>query len=116
MAGFEVFTEGEINKQGHPVIRQCAPDFVFHSPSRMENLVVVEVKPANAALEGIRKDRETLEYFVSAEVRYKAGIQLVYGGDEETPAPFQEVFAGADPAHIRLIWHRQPRERATVIR
>jgi len=114
LAGYTL--SGEIDKQGHPVIRRCAPDFVFHNPGYMENLIVVEVKPINAAVEGIRKDRETLEYFLSTEVRYQAGVELIYGGDEQALAPFQDVFADADRERIRLIWHQQPRERARVIR
>ena len=113
LAGY--LLSGEIDKAGHPLIRQCGPDFVFHHPGRMENLVVVEVKPINAALEGIRKDRETLEYFLSPEVRYQAGIELVYGDNEAALAPFRDVFTGADE-RFRLLWHRQPRERAVMIR
>ena len=74
---------GEIDKQGHPIIRPCAPDFVFHAPGDMNsNLVVVEVKPVNAELHGIRKDLQTLTYFVSDEARYQLGILLVYGDSE----------------------------------
>jgi hypothetical protein len=107
---------GEIDKQGHPVIRQCAPDFMFHNPGRMENLVVVEVKPISADIDGVRKDRETLEYFLSPEVGYEAGIELVYGDGERAPTAFQDVFADADPERIRVLWHCQPGKRATVIR
>lgn len=107
---------GEIDKQGHPVIRPCAPDFVFHNPGAMQNLVIVEVKPINAAIEGVLKDRETLEYFLSPEIGYQAGIELIYGQNEKALAAFQDVFAAADPERIHLIWHRQPRVRAIVIR
>ena len=51
------------------MIRQCAPDFVFHNPGRMESLVIVEVKPIGADIEGVRKDRETLVYYLSPDVR-----------------------------------------------
>jgi hypothetical protein len=114
LAGY--LLSGETDKQGHRVIRQCAPDFVFHEPGRMENLAVVEVKPISADIAGVRKDRETLEYFLSPEVGYQAGIELVYGDGEKAVAAFQDVFADVDPERFRLLWHRQPRERATVIR
>jgi len=98
---------GEVDKSGHPVIRRCAPDFVLHIPGRMTNLAVVEVKPINADAEGLRKDKQTLEYFVSNEVRYQLGIELVYGDGEANLARFAQLYADA-PERIQLFWHRRP--------
>ena len=106
---------GEIDKVGHPVIRRCAPDFVFHHPGRMKNLVIVEVKPINADTDGVRNDREKLEYFLSPKVRYQAGIELVYGDDKKALAAFQNVFAGADRERIKLLWHRQASKTAIEV-
>lgn len=108
---------GEIDKQGHPLIRQFAPDFVFHAPGQMDdNLVVVEVKPVNAATEGIRKDLETLEYFLSEPIGYKLGVQLVYGDDENALFRFRELHHGAGLPNVQLLWHRHSGQHATLIR
>src|SRR5947208_1325293 len=70
---------GEVDKQGHRVIRRYAPDLIFHQPGDMsDNIAVVEVKPANGEVDGIRKDLATLAYFVSDAVQYRLGIHLVY--------------------------------------
>jgi hypothetical protein len=43
LAAYEL--SGEIDKQGHPIIRPCAPDFVLHIPGAMgANLVVTLVR------------------------------------------------------------------------
>jgi hypothetical protein len=103
---------GEIDKQGHPIIRPCAPDLVIHVPGQMyENLAVVEVKAVNSGQRGIEKDRESLEYFISDEVGYRVGVQLVYGNDEAAVARFARVYAGVN-ARVRLFWHRQAGEPA----
>jgi hypothetical protein len=108
---------GEIDKQGHPLIRQFAPDFVFHAPGQMDdNLLVVEVKPVNAATEGIRKDLETLEYFLSETIGYKLGVQLVYGDGENALFRFRELHHGAGLPNVQLLWHRHSGQHATLIR
>jgi hypothetical protein len=56
----------------------------------------VEVKPVNAALDKIQKDLDSLTYFVSPEVSYQLGVELVYGNDQ-------------------VFWHRQPEEPARRI-
>jgi len=112
----EYMLSGEIDKQGHPIIRQCAPDFVLHAPGGMDhNLVVIEVKPVNASQEGIRKDIETLEYFLSEHVGYKRGIQLVYGNDQAWFSRFMEVYHRAGLQHVQLFWHQYPGQPATFI-
>jgi hypothetical protein len=106
---------GEVDKQGHAIIRQSAPDFVFHNPGSMENLVVMEVKPVNASPRGIQKDIDTLTYFVSPPVSYQCGVHLVYGDDEDLFARFQSKFCALDPGHFRLYWHRRHGEPATRV-
>jgi hypothetical protein len=99
---------GEIDKQGHPTIGRYIPDFVFHTPGKKQNLVVVEVKPVNAGDNRIEKDRDTLEHFLSENAGYKLGIQLVYGGNEEKFSRFQHVYRDADFQNFQLLWHRSP--------
>jgi len=108
---------GEIDKQGHPIIRRCAPDLVFHSPGTMDsNLVVIEVKAVNAALDGILKDFANLGYFVSRDVNYQLGIELVYG-DDESFARFEKAFPSGDTNQkLQLFWHRCPGESAKRVR
>lgn len=117
MAQEEIFAKcvlsGEIDKQGHPVIRRCSPDFVLHAPGWMRNFVVVEVKPITGSDVGIRKDRRTIEYFLSEEVGYSKGVHLVYGDGaiDRFAAAWQRQPAG----DIELLWHSRPGERAQRI-
>jgi hypothetical protein len=97
---------GEIDKRGHPIIRPCIPDFVFHHPGTMDNLAVIEVKPVNGAPEGMLKDRETLKDFLSEDVGYKVGVELVYGDDEAAFENIQQVFSKLNTKNLRLLWHR----------
>ena len=107
---------GEIDKQGHPIIRQCAPDLLFHVPRDMgSNLVVVEVKPANAKSRGIRKDLDTLRYFLTDAPRYQLGVQLVYGNDERAFSRFVRRVRRLGLPQLHLYWHRQPGEPARRI-
>lgn len=104
---------GEIDKGGHPVIRRCTPDFVFHEPGdKYRNLVVVEVKPINASDAGIKKDLETLVHFVSPDVGYQLGVQLVYGDGEGRFKKFVRIYQEAGHPQLRLYWHRHCGERA----
>ena len=107
---------GEIDKQGHPVIRACSPDFVFHLPGDMNaNIAVVEVKPANGNIEGIRKDLETLSDFVSETIGYRLGIHLVYGGREADLEKFTKEFQRIDSQRLQLFWHPREGEAAERI-
>ena len=102
---------GEIDKQGHPLIRQYSPDFVLHVPGRMQNYVIVEVKPITGSARGIRKDRKTIEYFLSADVGYTKGVHLVYG--DGAINRFEAAWRRQQPAsNVDLLWHRQPGEQA----
>lgn len=104
---------GEIDKGRHPIIRRCAPDLLFHVPGQMNNLVVVEVKPINADLDGFRKDLDSLAslaYFVSPDVHYQLGVELVYGDDERAFSELLDVFREVGIPHLQLFWHRRIRE------
>jgi len=109
----EYVLSGEIDKQGHPIIRACSPDFVFHAPGLMDNLVVVEVKPVNGALEGVQKDVETLAYFTSNPVGYRLGVLLIYGDDQEKFSRIEEAYRNAALERSRLLWHRRANEPAS---
>jgi hypothetical protein len=91
------------------------PDFVFHIPGRMENLIVVEVKPVNGALNGIQKDLETLAYFVAPPVNYQCGVYLVYGDDATAFARFENLFRRAGLHNSQLFWHQRPGERTVRV-
>jgi hypothetical protein len=79
---------GEIDKYGHPLFRNQEgvinkkPDFLLHKPGMEENLVVMEVKPANGEMSGIQKDIETLDAFINI-AGYRHGILLIYGKIEK---------------------------------
>jgi hypothetical protein len=64
LEGFPFLLSGEIDKQGHPLIRGDAkPDFLVHIPGSMSNLLVIEVKPRNAAVALMRNDLKKLTTF-----------------------------------------------------
>ena len=85
--GFPYTLCGEIDKQGHPIIRRNEkPDFLVHDPGLMTNLLVVEVKPSNAKLRKMVKDLRTLTYFRRAfgnGGNYFAAYFWIYGMSEE---------------------------------
>jgi hypothetical protein len=103
---------GEIDKRGHQIIRPCIPDLVFHAPGRMDNMVVLEVKPINGELKGIQKDLRNLADFVSPQVNYQLGIELAYGDDESHFSHFEREFAQLHDQRLQLFWHRRCGERA----
>jgi len=79
---------GEIDKGGHRLIRSDAkPDFLVHVPGRdpAQNLLVVEVKPRNGSLKGIKKDLETLTTFRRnlGEQNYYAAYLWIYCLEEK---------------------------------
>jgi hypothetical protein len=74
---------GEIDKEGHPVIRSAAkPDFLVHSAGSMnKNLLALEVKPYNSTIRKMLKDLRTLSFF-RRNANYVAAYFLVYGVSE----------------------------------
>lgn len=62
--GFPFSLSGEIDKSGHPLIRnKTKPDFLVHIPGRMNNLLIVEVKPKNAKHKKMAEDLVKLTQF-----------------------------------------------------
>jgi hypothetical protein len=75
---------GEVDKFRHPIIRRpVKPDFLVHSPGTMFNLLAMEVKPANAAVDRIVDDIEKLSYFTRSEPNYCSGYLWIYGLTEQ---------------------------------
>ena len=106
---------GELDKRGHPIIRHYVPDFVLHKPGAMDNLVVMEVKPSHAPVAGLHKDIKTLQDFVSPEIGYQCGIQLVYGSTDAAIKRFRKEITKTNENHLYLVWHQHPGKRAEVI-
>ena len=111
---------GEIDKTGHPLIRgNDKPDFLVHIPGKMINLLVVEVKPANAGIDRLVKDLRKLTRFRRAPPSYEAAYLLVYG---MTPADWIKlavqlnghigVDAEIDTSAISCLLHPAAGERA----
>jgi hypothetical protein len=62
--GFPFSLSGEIDKSGHPLIRnRTKPDFLVHIPGQMTNLLIVEVKPKNAVRLEMAEDLVKLTHF-----------------------------------------------------
>jgi hypothetical protein len=81
----------------------------------MDNLVVVEVKPINAELDGIRKDLDSLAYFLSPDVHYQLGVELVYGENDRAYSEILNVFREAGIPRLHLFWHRRIGDHAERI-
>ncbi len=79
----QYFLNGELDKSAHPILRKIGadhakPDLLVHTPGAMAgNYAVIEVKHSTA-VEGIRKDLQTLDLFVR-RVGYQRAIYLIYG-------------------------------------
>lgn len=62
--GFPFSLGGEVDKAGHRLIRgDWKPDFLVHVPGRMNNLLIVEVKPDNVDRAGMIADLKKLTHF-----------------------------------------------------
>jgi hypothetical protein len=118
---------GEIDKSGHPVIRNnnldlTKPDFLIHNPGRWDdNLVIIEVKPINAANEGIKKDLITLTAF-RRHANYQKAIYLFYGDGDIVPKLTKvHDFQTSDENNeidlnlIEFWWHKEVGEKAIKV-
>lgn len=84
----EYVLNGEIDKGAHPILMKLGkypkPDFLVHTPGKMDcNYAIIEVKHSTAK-DGIQKDLKNLDLFVR-KLRYKRAIYLFFGcpkGDE----------------------------------
>ncbi len=121
-ANFPYSLGGEADKRAHPIMRgldidDAKPDLLVHTPGVMGgNLVIIEVKPVNAAAVGIQKDLRTLTAFRNRG-RYHFAIYLVYGENERGFNRTRQAavrFQGQDEERridlslIDLYWHREP--------
>jgi hypothetical protein len=61
------------------LLGNAKPDFLVHIPGRMNNLLVVEVKPRNAAADRIVADLKKLATFRAEPTSYHAAYMLIYG-------------------------------------
>ncbi|CAJ1900547.1 hypothetical protein [Aeromonas jandaei] len=103
---------GEIDKRGHPVLRDSdeSPDFLVHVPGEPANFAIVEVKPADFDRQKLIKDFRTIVKFMqSNHAGYERGICLIYGDKPRlirniTNAVTQFVQDGHDASNIE-IWH-----------
>lgn len=85
--GFPYTLSGEVDKAGHPLIPGGSkPDFLVHVPGKMENLLIVEVKPATETcarmaddLKKLTKFRRDLKDQVDKPGNYGAAYFWVYG-------------------------------------
>lgn len=123
-----IFTlSGEVDKSGHPLFRDnpllnTKPDLLIHQPGNMEgNLIVIEVKPVNAKVKGIKKDLETLTAFCKL-ANYHLAIYLIYGKEEILFRQFIKKIIGLsnreitiDLDLIKVYWHPYPNEPAQLI-
>lgn len=75
------YLDGEVDKTDHPIIQGNAkPDYIVHIPDDMKNnLLVVEVKPANANEGRMVDDLKKLAQFRSKPASYHAAYFLIYG-------------------------------------
>jgi hypothetical protein len=95
---------GEVDKAGHPLLRdgpypRSKPDLLVHVPGDMgQNLAVVEVKPATAALADLLSDIDKLSWFCGKPAEYYCGILLVYGAQFEFRGARDEL---SDAVHAR---------------
>ena len=119
---------GEADKAGHRLIRgdnldKTKPDFWVHVPGRMDNELVMEVKPINAQKNGVEKDLQTLTAY-RRYAEYRRAILLVYGGATDDFYQFKEVLEAIaaqdtgdsiDLGLLELWYHPAPGEAAVSV-
>ena len=131
--GFQYSLCGEIDKRGHSYVRgkhvdNVKPDFLVHIPGRMinlANLLVMEVKPANADPDQIADDLEKLTGFRrdlkdegGQPANYYAAYFWVYGLPLEQWHKFCPRVKAALPGKevdlslLRFFLHGNPKVRA----
>lgn len=118
--GFPYKLSGEVDKSGHPIIRNAKkPDFIVHRPGDMEhNLVVIEVKPVTVKdrLDELRKDINTLKWFLNKAKYYRA-IMLIYGNiNGVLPENIKQEIKNIDDSRIMVLWHSEPNKKPKIIK
>ena len=97
---------GEPDKRKHESFDEADrknPDFIFHIPGRMDeasNFAVMEVKVKNDR-EGIEKDFETLEIFLS-KYCYQLGVFLYAGELQDSDIDYLISRAESSPRRSQL--------------
>jgi len=129
---FPYSLSGEIDKQGHPLIRgnhldNVKPDLAVHVPGDMSrNLCVIEVKPISAGTKDIANDLRKASEFCR-KGGYYSGCFLLYGTrteDSIDSVTARVKTSAALPSHRRNIclssltcyWHRASGEDPVEIR
>lgn len=125
--GFPFSLNGEVDKQRHPLIPgNWKPDFLVHVPGQMTNLLIVEVKPANADRAHMIDDLEKLTYFRrdlrdqdGNPANYYAAYFWLYGlSINDWPSLRKKLLAALqnsadfDPALVSCFVHEAPGVRA----
>lgn len=112
-SGFPYKLHGEVDKRGHPIIRNSKkPDFIIHKPGYMENLVVIEVKPVTVRKDPsrLKKDFRTLKWFLDKNnADYYRAIMLIYGSESgKLPNNIKEKIKDNIDKRILVFWHPKP--------
>jgi hypothetical protein len=126
--GFPYSLSGEVDKQGHPLVRGGEkPDFLVHIPGTMSNLLVVEVKPRNAELTRMAEDLKKLTRFrrdlppQDGSGNYYAAYFWLYGLEtREWKALWEQVRRGLsssqfDPRLVSCFVHERAGARAIPV-
>jgi hypothetical protein len=118
---FPYVLHGEVDKSRHPFIKKLIgrkiPDFIIHIPGSYDsrsNLAVIEVKACGAHEKQVHKDLETLSMFIE-KAHYFAGINLIYGKDEEELIKHLRTGFGEYRRYkgqLYVYWHPNPEEPA----
>jgi hypothetical protein len=118
---FHYKLHGEVDKAGHPIIRnRKKPDFVVHEPGTMNNLVVIEVKSITieTRIGGLREDFEKLGWFIDPiNAGYYRAIELIYGNvNGNLPLNIEREIKNVEDGRIIVIWHREPNKKPKIIK
>jgi len=128
--GFRFSLCGGVDKQGHPLVRgEPKPDYLVHIPGEMSNLLVVEVKPKNAAPARMADDLKKLTTFRrdlppqhDLSGNYFAAYFWLYGMSVEEWREFRvQVIRAAgdtrefDPRLVSCFVHEQVGTRAVPV-
>lgn len=109
---------GEVDKVGHPIIRNAKkPDFIVHEPGNMSNLVVIAVKPVTVKkrINELRRDFKTLKWFIDNANYYRA-IMLIYGNvNGDLPLNIKQKIEDVNDRQIIIIWHYEPNKKPKII-
>jgi hypothetical protein len=118
--GFPYKLNGEVDKNGHPLIRNAKkPDFLIHQPGDMEhNLVVIEVKPVTVKdrISELREDIKTIKWFLNNANYYRA-IMLIYGNvNGSLPENIKTEIENISDGRMLILWGSAPYIKPEIIR